>query len=624
MARGALLLACMCATIAQDACSTAEPHALLKQQQRQRQRQQQQQQQQQQRHPLLDPAERPAWHMRPPTGILSDICGTVWFRGVYHVFFQHHDPPPATQAMQWGHAASKDAAHWRYLQPAILPDSWFDRHGAWDGSIALDSSGIPRLIFSCLPSNGTNMLCTASPKNASDPWLEEWEVAPQPVVRHFPPGGNRFDFRDPAVLRLAGPTPRPWLAAVASSVGTGPSGGAGGQPLRNGSVVVYRSADFQRWDYDGIAWSNDQFGSSVLECPELFALTDSSRWVLRFQPNCRDLYVVGGFRADSGAQFVGDHRQVRLVDGGLFCASRSMDARGGRRVIIGAVNCDSSDVYDSYGWCGVASALRTLTPHPHAPGLLAVEPMQELEQLRGETPLVALRSTVVSSETPTQLQLRPPGAGLSLDATVTVHGYALRPGVRGIGVRVRQHANSEHAEVAVDWLNAAWHADVELVGEALGHWLLPLEATHSTIPELCGKACEATADCVGWSVTPGSDRCDLKHTIPPATPHAAGSGFLSGNIACHYLAVRRTTLGLATQTPDRILRLDSSLTETTAAANWTIRVLVDRSLIEAFAFGRAVSARFYPRAQENASTVSVVALGSQATVDVDVWPMPLD
>eukprot|EP01045_Picozoa_sp_COSAG04_P009665 COSAG04_NODE_567_length_12551_cov_8.279553_6_plen_1080_part_00 len=564
-------------------------------------------------------AARPAWHLRPPTGILSDICGTVWFRGVYHIFYQHHDRPPASQAMEWGHAASTDAVSWRHLQPAILPDRWFDRHGAWDGSVALDPAGVPRLMFSCLPSNGTNMLCTASPKNASDPWLQEWDVAP-PVVRRFPPGGNRFDFRDPAALRLAGSTARPWLAAVASSIGTGPSGGAGGQPSRNGSVVVYRSADFQRWDYDGIAWSNGQYGSAVLECPELFPLAESSRWVLRFQPNCRDLYLVGDFSPDRAAQFIGDHRDVRLVDGGLFCASRSFTTPGGRRVIVGAVNCDSSAVYAASGGCGVASAPRTIAPHPGAPGMLAVAPVPELERLRGTTKLVALRSTVVSSGTPTQFSLQPPGAGLSLDAVITVHSYALSPGVRGIGVRVRQHAASEHVEVAVDWLDSSHQADVEFVGEALGFWSLPVGATHDAIPGLCGKACEATADCVGWSVAPGADRCELKHTIPPATPHA---GSLSGNIACHYLAVRRTNLGLPTQTPDRILRLDASLTEATAVADWTIRVLVDRSLIEAFAFGRAVSARFYPRAQENASGVSVVALGSQVTVDADIWRMPL-
>jgi hypothetical protein len=129
---------------------------------------------------------------------------------------------------------------------------------------------------------------------------------------------------------------------------------------------------------------------------------------------------------------------------------------------------------------------------------------------------------------------------------------------------------------------------------------------------------------VGWSVTPGVERCDLKHTIPPQTKHAAGSGLYFGNIACHYLAVRKQTLGLTIQTQDRILLLDEGLTQTTATADWSIRVLVDHSLVEAFAFGWVVSARFYPRAQQNASGVSVVALGAQARVDADIWPMPHD
>ena len=85
--------------------------------------------------------------------------------------------------MQWAHVASRDLVQWVQLPPALLPNQWLDQHGAWDGSISLDAFGTPRLIFSCLPANGTNMLCTATPRNVSDPWLVEWEVAPQPVVR---------------------------------------------------------------------------------------------------------------------------------------------------------------------------------------------------------------------------------------------------------------------------------------------------------------------------------------------------------------------------------------------------------------------------------------------------------
>ena len=99
--------------------------------------------------------------------------------------------------------------------------------------------------------------------------------------------------------------------------------------------------------------------------------------------------------------------------------------------------------------------------------MLAVAPVPELERLRGTAKLVTLRSTVVSSGAPTQLSLQPPGAGLSLDVVITVHSYALSPGVRGIGVRVRQHVASEHVEIAVDWLDSSHQADVEFVLQTL-------------------------------------------------------------------------------------------------------------------------------------------------------------
>ena len=45
----------------------------------------------------LTPDYRPGYHLAPRTGWMNDPNGVVYFRGEYHVFYQHHPFDPS-----WG------------------------------------------------------------------------------------------------------------------------------------------------------------------------------------------------------------------------------------------------------------------------------------------------------------------------------------------------------------------------------------------------------------------------------------------------------------------------------------------------------------------------------------------
>ena len=79
--------------------------------------------------------------------------------------------------------------------------------------------GVPHLIYTCLDATGYNRQCVARAVDPADPMLREWaNLDANPVIDTFPPGGNKYDFRDPAAFRVGNGST---MIAIASSVGTG-------------------------------------------------------------------------------------------------------------------------------------------------------------------------------------------------------------------------------------------------------------------------------------------------------------------------------------------------------------------------------------------------------------------
>ncbi len=78
---------------------------------------------------------RPGYHLAPPAGWMNDPNGVVYFRGEYHVFYQHHPFDAKWGPMYWGHAKSADLVHWQHLPIALAPGDDFDSGtGCFSGS----------------------------------------------------------------------------------------------------------------------------------------------------------------------------------------------------------------------------------------------------------------------------------------------------------------------------------------------------------------------------------------------------------------------------------------------------------------------------------------------------------
>lgn len=73
----------------------------------------------------------------------NDPNGMVYYRGYYHVYFQHNPYGETWDTMHWGHARSRDLVNWEMLPIALVPDTGLDDTlGAiWSGSARVYRKG---------------------------------------------------------------------------------------------------------------------------------------------------------------------------------------------------------------------------------------------------------------------------------------------------------------------------------------------------------------------------------------------------------------------------------------------------------------------------------------------------
>ena len=264
---------------------------------------------------------RPQIHFTPPTGRLNDPNGLSYFKGEWHMFYQHSPFTLGRGPKHWGHAVSQDLVHWQDLGDALAPD---DSGRMFSGSAVTDfadTAGFGKnahvLIYTC--AGDTFDLFTQRIAWSHDGrTYTKW---PKAVIENRPDAN-----RDPKVFWYA--PGKHWVMLVYGEVAK----------LRHG-ISFFTSPDLKNWMWTSCV-PGDFFDSGcyLYECPDMFEMPiegeTATRWVLTA---ANRQYAIGTF---DGQTFVPETerleqmRPVGNISTPVYAWQTFSDVPDGRRIQI--------------------------------------------------------------------------------------------------------------------------------------------------------------------------------------------------------------------------------------------------------------------------------------------------
>ena len=317
---------------------------------------------------VSDDPQRPFYHFLPPANWMNDPNGAIYWKGLYHLFYQHNPNDAAHDTIHWGHCVSEDLVHWRHLPIALAPTPGGpDRDGCYSG-VAVDHDGIPTLVYHGVPDG----ICLATSRDD----LRTWEKSPQNPVIGQPSPGDPWSPHACGVWR-EGDT---WY--LLSGFGVGAARKALG--VSRDACFMFRSKDLVHWEYMHLLYEPGE--ESDCACPDFFPLGD--KHMLLFTSHRRGAqYYLGTyanhrFTIEQHGRMqhsVWQHRDY-LHCGDLICPI-SWGAPDGRRIMIGWITEGRPEAAQrAAGWAGIMSLPRVLSLGDD--GVLRIEPLPELRRLR--------------------------------------------------------------------------------------------------------------------------------------------------------------------------------------------------------------------------------------------------
>jgi sucrose-6-phosphate hydrolase SacC (GH32 family) len=269
---------------------------------------------------LKDEKYRPQFHFTPARNWMNDPNGLLYYKGEYHLFYQHNPKENIWGNMSWGHAVSSDLYSWEEL-PVAIPCT--DDVGIFSGSAVIDyenTSGFgskenPAMVAIYTEHKNDKSSQTQCLAFSLDQGRTFTKYESNPVLDLQTP-----DFRDPKVQWVDGQ----WLMTIALP------------DLHQ--ISFYSSPNLKEWTHLSNFGPAAEIGG-CWECPDLFKL--GNKWILIVSLN------PGGYQIGSGTQyfigewngkeFIPDDIETRWLDYGRdnYAGVTFNDAPDGKRIFLG-------------------------------------------------------------------------------------------------------------------------------------------------------------------------------------------------------------------------------------------------------------------------------------------------
>jgi len=306
---------------------------------------------------------RPQFHFSSKRGWNNDPNGLVYYKGEYHMFYQHNPFGWAWGNMTWGHAISTDLVHWVEQGDKLLADELGEMWSGsgvvdWKNTTGFQTGDEPPLVAILTFAGGTTEWSKEEPFTQGLAYSNDrgrsWTKYEGNPVQGRVKGNNR----DPKVIWWE--ETQEWVIILW---------------LDTGEMAFFRSKDLKRWELQSIFKSGE-----ANECAELFQLAvdgdeSNKKWI--FYGGTGD-YFIGDF---DGSQYTPEGKLTRYSYGNCFYASQTFNnvpKEDGRRIQIGwGLNRAPGMPFNQMMTFPVA-----LTLHTTEEGLrIFANPVEEIEKL---------------------------------------------------------------------------------------------------------------------------------------------------------------------------------------------------------------------------------------------------
>ena len=313
---------------------------------------------------LYNEALRPQFHFSSKRGWNNAPNGLVYYKGEYHLFYQHNPFGWDWGNMTWGHAISTDLVHWVEQGDKLhidgLGQMWSGSGVVdWNNTTGFQTGDEPPLVVIYTNAGDHGLWSEDKPFTQGIAYSNDrgrtWTKYEGNPVLGFVEKGSR----DPKVQWWE--ETQEWVIVLY---------------LSNPDVGFYTSKDLKTWEFQGRMVSNH-------ECPEMVELTvdgdaENTKWV---HYAAHGKYYVGEF---DGKGYTKESEEIRFNYGNMFYASQMFNdipEEDGRDIQIGWARVDLPKMpFNQMMTFPVTLDLRTTDE-----GLrLYSYPVKEIEELHGK------------------------------------------------------------------------------------------------------------------------------------------------------------------------------------------------------------------------------------------------